>query len=209
MIKGTIVLAILLSVAAIPVVAATWYPSEAEFDSWVEDLDYQVNGGQISAIDSSGPGIYVSAAQVPVSGGWWAAGVGLEYLYPNGLNLTGYDYFGLKVTNNSNTSYMYANLHLNTGWVPTPGDNHYQNGENWLAPGETKLILLDLSGVENLDQGTRTTLQLAGYSSDPGWCFENTGDAVSDCAHATITPEPMTICLLGLGAMMALRKKRN
>jgi hypothetical protein len=124
--------------------------------------------------------------------------------------LTGYDYFGLEVKNTSNTSYMYANLHLNTGWVPTPGDTHYQNGDNWLAPGETKLLLLDLSGAVNLDQCTRTALQLGGYSSDPGWHFENPGDSVSDCAHAAVTtPEPTTICLLGLGALTVFRKKRS
>ena len=133
-----------------------------------------------------------------------------------GLDLSGYDQYALFVDNSGGPFYLMANIFINTGWTDDPWnepDHFYQNGWTWLKPGEQTKLILDLSGVANLNHVTAIGVAFGTnihdnppnlYYAPPNWCF--TGSAA--------IPEPTTLLLLGsgllgLGAFSRLRRKKK
>jgi len=163
----------------------------------------------VTSTDTSDPDGAQFTGSTTAATGWWNIGIGTEWIFPNGLDLTGYDTVRMKAENKAST-YVWLESWVNAGWVPTPGDVLAISTSQWVAPGASTILDVDLSGYSAtyLGQVTKIGVQVGGYASDPSWDF----DGVSPVAtgfDVLVTPEPATLGLLALGGVAALIRRRR
>ena len=145
------------------------------------------------------------------SDGWASMGVGYGWPPPPAVSdLSAYDGYRLAFLNTNNSSW-FVNVYMNTGWIPGEPDNFYQNGWVELLPGIATVVTLDFSAVNaiNLNHVTNIGFEIgANMDSYPPYNPNNPSNP--DTYHIDVwqIPEPATICLLGLGALSLLRKRR-
>jgi hypothetical protein len=127
---------------------------------------------------------------------------------------SGYDGWGLYLDNPNTEKYIMVNVFVNTGWTDPPwnqANRYYENAWTWLAPGETKLLVLDFAteGVVNEGYtsgiGVNVGTNIVPVGTDPAvadstygagyWMYSGTSFDVS----AEPIPEPGTLLLLGSG----------
>jgi hypothetical protein len=146
--------------------------------------------------------------------GWASMGVGYGWQPPVGLNdLSAYTGYSLMFLNTNNSSW-FVNLYVNTGWTDTPyneSDQFNQSGWVELAPGVSTTILVDFAaaGTNNLNHVTNIGFEVGGNMDT--YPYSNTANPSNpDSYHIDVSsiPEPATLCLLGLGALSLLRRKR-
>jgi hypothetical protein len=146
--------------------------------------------------------------------GWAAMGIGYGWAPPNPLDdLTTYDGYSLMFKNTNNSSW-WVNVYMNTGWTDAPyneDDNFYQNGWTELLPGVSTMVTLDFAaeGVINLDHVTNIGFEVGGNLEDYPFS-DPMNPSNPDSYHIDVwqVPEPATMCLLSMGALILLRKRR-
>ena len=146
--------------------------------------------------------------------GWASMGIGYGWAPPNPLdNLTAYDGYSLMFKNTNNSSW-FVNVYMNTGWTDAPyneDDNFYQNGWVELLPNVSTMVTLDFTaaGVINLNHVTNIGFEI-GANMDEYPFSDPMNPSNPDTYHIDVwqVPEPATMCLLGGGALILLRKRR-
>ena len=84
-------------------------------------------------------------------------------------NLTGYGFYEMTILNpSSNPGAFMANIFINNGNVPNPGDQHLQDVWTWLLPGQQKTFSIDLSQLANPTQITNIGYQVMVNVPEPG-----------------------------------------
>jgi hypothetical protein len=149
-----------------------------------------------------------------LSDGWASQGVGYTWPPPPEMqDLSAYDGYRLAFLNTNNSSW-FVNVYMNTGWTDPPAsepDNFYENGWVELLPGVSTIVTLDFSleGAINLDHVTNIGFEI-GANLDTYPPSNPNNPSNPDTYHIDVSqiPEPATICLLGLGALSLLRKRR-
>jgi hypothetical protein len=145
--------------------------------------------------------------------GWASQGVGYTFPPPPIMSdLSAYDGYSLTFLNTNNSSW-FVNVYMNTGWTDAPydePDNFYENGWVELLPGIATVVSLDFS-LEiaiNLDHVTNIGFEIGGNMD--AYPLNPANPSNPDTYHIDVSqiPEPATICLLGLGALSLLRKRR-
>ena len=145
--------------------------------------------------------------------GWAAQGIGYQWPPPAALqDLSGYDGYALSFLN-TNNSFWFVNLYINTGWTDPPyneEDNFYENGWVELLPGVSTTIILDFAdlGVAHLNHVSNIGFQVGGNMDEfPSYSPDNPSNP--DTYHIDVTPipEPVMLVLLSLGGMMIRLKK--
>ncbi len=147
------------------------------------------------------------------TGGDGFASVGIGYGWPpppEMQDLSAYD--GIQLTlKNVNNSQWFVNVYLNTGWVDIGETDHfYQDGWEEIVPGVMTTITLDFAtlGVINRNHVTNIGFEIGGnmdtypksnplYPSNP------------DSFHIQVIPEPASMAILGLGALLLRRKSKR
>ncbi len=147
------------------------------------------------------------------SDGFASVGIGYGWPPPADLqNLSAFDGIQLKFRN-TNNSQWFVNVYLNTGWIDPPygeTDNFYQGGWQLIAPQVTTTITLDFAalGVINRNHVTNIGFEIGGNMdayprSDP------LNPSNADTYHVQVSPEPATMAILGLGALLIRRKSKR
>jgi len=211
LILGVLMCAALLS----PAYGATWVIGDAglgDAANFVQETWWPGESGTlVSRADAAGdPGydfVFKFAGVLPFE----KVSVGDDYPVVastgNSGNLTAYSTYEM-ILKNKSSGWFEAQLFVNTGYVPTPGDNAYMGDWVWLAPGETKMLTLDLSQCVYLNQVTNIGFRVG---SDIG-----AGDyqMPADTEFAVgVVPEPGSMMSLAtglavLGGMLIRRKQR-
>jgi len=145
--------------------------------------------------------------------GFASVGIGYGWQPPlEMLDLSAYD--GIRLTfKNTNNSNWFVNIYLNTGWTDPPAsepDNFYQNDWIMLAPNATTIVTLDFAteGVIYPNHVTNIGFEIGGNMDVfPRWDPLNPSNA--DTFHVQVTPEPATMAILGLGALLLGRKRKE
>jgi hypothetical protein len=143
--------------------------------------------------------------------GFASVGIGYGWPPPAAMqDLSAYD--GIQLTfKNTNNSNWFVNIYLNTGWVDSGEQDHfYQDGWIQLAPGVSTIVTLDfdLEGVINRNHVTSIGFEIGGnMDAYPRWDPLNPSNP--DTFHVQVTPEPATMAILGLGALLLRRKSKR
>jgi hypothetical protein len=148
------------------------------------------------------------------SDGWAQMGVGYGFPPPPAVvDLSAYDGYRLNFLNTNNSSW-FVNLYMNTGWTDAPygeTDHFYQDGWIELLPNASTIVTLDFSAVNavNLNHVTNIGFEI-GANMDAYPPYNPNNPSNPDTYHIDVSqiPEPATMCLLGLGALSLLRKRR-
>jgi hypothetical protein len=144
------------------------------------------------------------------SNGWAQQGVGYGWPPPAvAQDLSAYNGYALTFKNSNNSSW-FVNLYMNTGWVDNGELNHfYQDGWVELLPGVSTVVTLDFSAVSaiNLNHVTTIGFEIGGNMEWPSVNPSNPSNG--DIYHIDVSqiPEPVTLALLGLGAVALRRRK--
>ena len=187
--------------------------------SQIQGMGFAWNGANTTTgpvgVINEGTAIRFSASMQYGDGsadGWAEMGVG--YPWPPLINdLSAYDGYMLSFLNTNNSSW-FVNAYMNTGWIDPPygeTDHFYQDGWVELLPGVSTIVTLDFSlvGAINLNHVTNIGFEVgANMDEYPYWSPNNPSNG--DIYHIDVSqiPEPATICILGLGALGLLRKRR-
>jgi len=146
------------------------------------------------------------------SAGWASQGVGYSWAPPPEMqNLSAYDGYRLVLLNSNNSSW-FVNLYMNTGWTDAPyseTDHAYQTGWVEMLPGVSTIATLDFAGIVKLNHVSNIGFEVGEYMEAYPPINPN-GPSNPDTYHIDVSqiPEPATMCLLGLGALSLLRKRR-
>jgi hypothetical protein len=188
----------------VPALGAVYTPSLADIDSM-----YQVTTGTLTSGPTACGDWTVTISKE--SGNWGDVQIGRDatiegpgsaFYSGSWADLSGYTAYSLRIKNTSTTNdWFMANIYLNTGYTDWgEPDNYYQNDWTWLAPSQCVTLTLDLSSVERLNHVSSIGFNI-GTNVGEGDYF---GDDLAGCT----VPEPATICLLGLGVLSLIRRKR-
>jgi hypothetical protein len=149
-----------------------------------------------------------------------SAKAGVVAATANSGDLTGYTGYTMTLHNPGNKAFLAA-LHINTGWTDMGETNrYYQDGTGdvtWVGAGDTVTLTLDFSNAalwNGTDYTTGSTVQLLNHVTDIGLKIGvnvgNSGEYGSgEAFDMHVVPEPATLCLLGLGSLTLLRRKRS
>jgi hypothetical protein len=231
---GLVVLAI-SSVAS----ATLWEIKDAGLQDTVNFVNtiYGSNGNLNSRSDIAGdPGTVFNVSLINHTGGWVDMTIGDDFDLPaakagvvaataNSGDLSGYTGYTMTLNNPGDKAFMAA-LHINTGWIDSPWNQtnrYYQNGDGsvtWIGPGDTVTLTLDFANAALWDDVydtyiTGSTVQNLDYVSDIGLKIGVTigspyGEYGSgEAFDIHVIPEPATLCLLGLGGLALLRRRKS
>ena len=206
----------LLFFLSLPVEAAYYSPGLTT----IQGMHFAWNGsnttsGPISVINE-GSAIRFSASMQFGDGtadGWASMGIGYPWPTPAPVSdLSAYDGYKLTFLNTNNSAW-FVNVYMNTGWTDAPYselNNFYQNGWVELLPGVSTILTLDFAAVSaiNLNHVTNIGFEVgANMDEFPFWNPNNPSNG--DIYHIDVSsvPEPVTIMLLGLGALALRRRK--
>jgi len=146
-------------------------------------------------------------ARVGIGFPWVPAGPGGQSA-PQG-DLSVYTDYSLVFYNDNDDAWA-VNLFMNTGWTDAPyneTDVYSENGWITINPGQATTVTMSLVGIPNLNHVSNIGLQI-GANMDG----VNPNPSGPDSFHISVSPipEPMTICLLGLGGLVVISsRKRN
>jgi len=146
------------------------------------------------------------------SDGWAAMGVGYPWPTPAPVSdLSSYSGYTLTFLNTNNSSW-FVNLYMNTGWTDPPynqPNNFYQNSWVELLPSVSTTLTLDFTGVVNLNHVTNIGFQVGGNMDVYPYTAGADNPSNPDDYHIDVStvPEPATLALLGLSALLLTRKK--
>jgi hypothetical protein len=166
--------------------------------SSVRSGELYVNGGVINAL---GAGNYLAVGYGPAAGG----NSGWMYMTAGTVNVATFDIGRVAGTNPING---YADIDGGTINVTTDFRMRPAGGAGTVSldmSGGAKIIITDPTGA--------IATKIQGYI-DNGWIktngvpWLNYGNVSWDGTNTTIIPEPATLCLLGLGALSLIRRKR-
>lgn len=198
-------------------VAALYTPSLSDIDTF-----YEVTSGTLTGPDPGTPitvgsdgTFHVTISDETEGTSTWGnvqigrdatiEGTGSAYYSGSWADLSGYTTYGLGITNNTTTNdWFMANIYLNTGWTDIgEADTYYENGWQWVSPGQTVYLTLDLTGVSLLNHVSSLGFNIG---TNVG-----TGNYFGDCLEgkATPTPIPGALWLLGSGlvGLVGVRRK--
>lgn len=187
-----------------------YYVPDSITDAWAEMYD-NGSGTDITSTDTNPSGAQTQfIGSTTTTSGWWSIGIGLEYFYPNGLDLSGYDEIQITIINNNQQGgdKVWVRGFSNCGWVPTPGDIRTDGSELWIDPGASFTSVINLSGLDatHKSEFTKIGMDIGMYADLQGW--DPDGSYAGTAFNISVVPEPTTIILLGLGGLSLLRKKR-
>jgi len=145
--------------------------------------------------------------------GFASAGIGYGWPPPPEMqDLSAYDGFQLTLTN-VNNSQWFVNVYLNTGWTSPPygeQDNFYQGSWIAIVPGVSTTVALDFAalGVINRNHVTNIGFEIGG-NMDAYPINDPLNPSNPDSFHILVSPEPATMALLGLGALLLRGKSKR
>lgn len=176
----------------------TWWPGE--------------NGTLVSRTDIAGNPGYEFVFQFNQTSDFAKVSVGDDYpvvaATGNSGNLTAYSAYKMTLKNPNTIGWFAAQLYLNTGYVPNPGDHSYMSDWVWLAPGQTKTLTFDMSSMEYLNQVTNIGFRVG---ADIG-CEDYQMPAGCDFS-VQVVPEPGSLATLAMGAVTlggaVIRRRRT
>jgi hypothetical protein len=228
---GLVVLAI-SSVAS----ATLWEIKDAGLQDTVNFVNtiYGSNGNLNSRSDIAGdPGTVFNVSLINHTGGWVDMTIGDDFDLPaakagvvaataNSGDLSGYTGYTMTLNNPGDKAFMAA-LHISTGWIDDPWNQtnrYYQNGDGsvtWIGAGDTVTLTLDFSDAALWNGSgwtTGSTVQNLGYVTDIGLKIGinagNSGEYGSgEAFDINVVPEPATICMLSLGGLALLKRRRS
>lgn len=210
-------LAVVLCVVALTSAqAATWVINDAgllDTSNFVQETWWPGEGGTlISRADAAGDPGCDFVLKFAGSQAFDKVSIGDDYPVTaatgNNGNLTGYSAYSMTVLNPNSAGWFAVQLFVHTGYVPTPGDHPYMSDWVWLAPGETKTIVLDLSQCVYLNQVTNIGFRVGSNIGTGEYAMP------ADTAFiARVVPEPGSVTslaagLVALGAAWTRRRRR-
>ena len=215
MMKKTLIFYVAVCLMLPPAFAVdVYYVPDSITDAWAEM--YETQSVSITSTDTNPSGAQTEfAGSTTATSGWWSIGIGLEYFYPNGLDLTGYDeiHIIIKNENQAGGDKVWARGFSNCGWVGSgqPGDIRTEGNNTWLDPGASFTSVLDLSGLDatHMSQFTKIGIEVGMNADDPQWEGGTPESYIGTAFDVSVAPEPTTVVLLGLGALGLLRKRRK
>ena len=211
MMKKTLIFYVAVCLMLPPAFAVdVYYVPDSITDAWAEM--YETQSVSITSTDTNPSGAQTEfAGSTTATSGWWSIGIGLEYFYPNGLDLTGYDEIHITIRNENQVGgdKVFVKAFENSGWVPNPDDQRLNGTETWIDPQASFTSVIDISGLDTTRKTMFTKLGIeVGMNADQQ-VWDDDGSYAGTCFNVSIVPEPTTVVLLGLGALGLLRKRRK
>ena len=219
--------------------AALWEIQDAGLSDTTNFVNtiFGSNGNLNSRNDIPGdPGYQFNITLTNNVGGWTDITIGDNFDLPiplaglvsatgNSGNLSSYTGYTMSIENPGTDDSFWASLYMNTGWTDPPwnvteGDRYYQSGNGtgvWVGAGSTVCLTLDFTNAAWWNGSafiTNQTVQNLHHVTDIGFKIGanlgTQGQVTSGMAFdVNVVPEPATICLLGLGALSLLRRRKN